>query len=232
MATNDRMTKGEREDLQRLVRQREKVQKSAAKARSTELLADFENQISAEYRFDDDAVWAAAEKAAEIEVRKAQQRVSARCEELGIPKQFAPRLDLYWSSRGYENSVKRRRDELREAAKAQIAALEQQAIVKIEQASVEAQTEIAISGLTSESALSFVERLPTVESLMPPLSYRELAGEADPPIIEQILTPNALRQRRFRERQKALRNESVTPENTKDDNAETGAIPAPKEERQ
>ncbi|MDX1070462.1 hypothetical protein GOL32_18090 [Sinorhizobium medicae] len=212
----DKMTKGEREDLQRLIRQREKVLKSAAKARSTELLADFENQISAEYRFDDDTVWAAAEKAAEAEVRKAQERVTARCEELGIPKQFAPSLNLYWSARGYENSVKRRRDELRKAAEAQVAALEQQAIVKIEQASVEAQTEIAIAGLTSEASLSFAERLPSVESLMPALSYRELAGDAEPPIIEQILTPNALRQRRFRERQKALRNESVTPENTDD----------------
>ena len=35
------MTKGEREEFQRLVRQREKVLKSAAKQRSSELLADF-----------------------------------------------------------------------------------------------------------------------------------------------------------------------------------------------
>ena len=35
------MTRSEREDLQRLVRQREKVLKSAAKQRSSELVADF-----------------------------------------------------------------------------------------------------------------------------------------------------------------------------------------------
>ena len=40
------MTKSS-EDLQRLIRQREKVQKSAAKLRSAELLADFENQMAA-----------------------------------------------------------------------------------------------------------------------------------------------------------------------------------------
>jgi hypothetical protein len=39
------MTRHERDDLQRLVRQREKVLKSAAKQRSAELLADFENQM-------------------------------------------------------------------------------------------------------------------------------------------------------------------------------------------
>lgn len=208
------MTRSEREDLQRLVRQREKVQKSAAKARSTELLADFENQMAASYSFDDDANWAAAAKAAEVEVAKAQERVAAHCRELGIPKQFAPSLGLTWRHRGYGNLIKERRDELRRAAQSQIAALEQQALVKIEQASVEAQTEIAIAGLTSAAARAFVERLPTVESLMPVLSYQELAGEADPPIVEQLVTPNALRQRRYRERQMALRNAHVTPEVT------------------
>ncbi len=218
MADDERMTKGEREDLQRLIRQREKVLKSAAKQRSADLLADFENQISAQYSFDDDAVWAAAEKAAAVEVRKAQERVSARCEELGIPRQFAPSLNLYWSARGYENSVGKRRTELRLAAKAQVAALEQKAIVAIEMASVEAQTQLAVAGLTSEAARAFFDNLPAVDSLMPSLSYQEIAGESDVPIVEQMLTPNALRQRRYRERQKALRDADVTlPEPMKEE---------------
>ena len=37
-------------------------------------------------------------------------------------------------------------------------------------------------------------------------------GEANPPLIEQLVTPNALRQRRFRERQQALRDGDVTPD--------------------
>lgn len=52
--------------------------------------------------------------------------------------------------------------------------------------------------------------LPAVDTLMPSLSYQEIAGESDTPIVEQMLTPNALRQRRFRERQKALRDADVT----------------------
>ena len=40
IATPKAMTKGEREDLQRLIKQRERVLKSAAKQRSAELLAD------------------------------------------------------------------------------------------------------------------------------------------------------------------------------------------------
>ena len=205
------MTKGERDDLQRLIRRREKAQKSAAKSRSRNLLADFENQIASEYSFDDDAVWGAAAKAAEVEVAKAQKRVAAQCQELGIPPRFAPRLELLWANRGYDNLVEGRRKELRRVAESRVAALEQEAIVQIELASVEAETEITIAGLTSETARGFVERLPTVESLMPALSYEELAGEADPPIVEQLLSPNALRQKRFRERQKTLRNADVTP---------------------
>jgi hypothetical protein len=46
------MTRAEREDLQRLVRQREKVLRSGVKQRSAELLADFENQMGSEYSFD------------------------------------------------------------------------------------------------------------------------------------------------------------------------------------
>ena len=40
---------------------------------------------------------------------------------------------------------------------------------------------------------------------MPRLSFAEIAGEAEPPVAEQLITPNALRQRRYRERQAALR---------------------------
>jgi hypothetical protein len=201
------MTNREREDLQRLVRQREKVLKSAAAERSAQLLADFENQMGAQYAFDDDAIWAEAKKAAEREVNKAQKIVAARCRELGIPEQFAPSLGLYWNHRGYDNSIDKRKKELRVMAKSQIDALERQAVLQIEVGSVEAQTALAVAGLSSAAARAFVEKLPSVETLMPLLSFAEFAGEADPPIAQQLVTPNALRQRRFRERQ-ALRNAS------------------------
>jgi hypothetical protein len=197
------MTKSEREDLQRLVRQREKVQISAAKQRSAELLADFENQMASQFSFDDDTVWKQAYEAAEREVAKAQERIATRCQEMGIPRRFAPSLSLYWHHRGYDNTLEKRRKELRGVATAQVEALERQATVEIQKASVEAQTEIALAGLTSEAARAFVAKLPTVESLMPALSYQELAGDTDPPIVEQLLSPNALRQRRYRERQRA-----------------------------
>jgi hypothetical protein len=171
------MTKGEREDLQRLIRQREKVLKSAARQRSKELLADFENQMGQEYAFDQDEVWAKAKDAAEREVNKSQAAVKARCRELGIPDQFAPGLSLNWHHRGYDNTVKQRRDELRTMAESRIAAIEAIAITQIELSCLEAQTQIATSGLTSKTAKQFIEGIPKIETLMPNLSFRAMAGE-------------------------------------------------------
>jgi hypothetical protein len=199
------ITRAEREDLQRLIRQREKVMKSAAEQRSAELLADFENQMGAEYAFDQDAVWAKAAETAGREVKRAQAQVAARCRELGIPDRFAPSLSLQWHNRGYDNLLDKRKAELRRMAKAQIAAIERKAIVAIEVSCLEAQTQLALDGCSSDAARAFVDALPKIEALMPRLAFAAVAGDADPPAAEQLLTPNALRQRRYRERQAALR---------------------------
>jgi len=204
------MTKHEREDLQRLVRQREKVLKSAAKQRSAELIADFENQMGQEFSFDQDEVWERATKIAQAALAKANEQIAARCHEIGIPKRFAPRLDLSWYGRD-ENATKQRRDELRKMAETRIVAIERKAVTKIELSCLAAQEQIALSGLTTEAARQFVEALPKIEALMPRLTFAEVAGEAEPPVAEQLVSPNALRQRRYRERQKALRDaDSVT----------------------
>jgi hypothetical protein len=202
------MAKGEREDLQRLIRQREKVLKSAAKQRSAELIADFENQMGQQYAFDQDEVWEQAAKAVQREVNKAKIQIAARCRELGIPDQFAPTVDLEWHHRGYGNAMGERRKELRIMAETQIEAIERKAIVQIELSCLDAQTKLAVAGLTSDVARQFIEKLPAVEALMPALSFAEIAGEADPPVAEQLVSPNALRQRRHREKQAALRNVS------------------------
>jgi len=196
---NIAMTRHEREDLQRLVRQREKVLKSAAKQRSAELLADFENQMGQQYSFDQDEVWQKAHELAKLEAAKAQKIVAARCRELGIPARFAPELSLEWYRRG-ENALKERRAELRHMAQSRIAAIEAKAIVDIEVECLNAQTQLAIAGLTTDAAKHFIDRLPAVETLMPKLAFEEIAGEADPPVAEQLVSPNALRQRRYRER--------------------------------
>lgn len=166
----ERMTKGERDDLLRLVRQRERVCKTAAEQRSAALLAEFEQQISAVYKFDDNDTWAKAYGAAQEAFDAANAMIVAKSKELGIPEEFAPQLYMQWLRRG-ENEINSRRVELRRAAKAEIAASEKTAKAEIEAQSVKAQTEIMSHGLVSDSAKAFLESLAPIEKIMPPVSF-------------------------------------------------------------
>lgn len=188
---SERMTKGERDDLVRLVKQRERVAKSAAAQRSAALLADFEQKISALHSFDKDEVWAQAVAFGKEAFDQANKQIKERSKALGIPADFAPQLYLSWAQRG-QNESKNRREEMRRAAKAEIEALEQTARVRIESDSVTAQTEIIANGLSSEAARTFLEKLPAVETLMPILDLQKvedkLAAKAGRPALRLIST--------------------------------------------
>jgi hypothetical protein len=168
-----RMTSRERGELAKLIRHQERVLKSTAKQRSAELLAEFEQQIAAKYSFDDDDTWREAYAAAEAEIKRANERVAKRCRELGIPKAFAPSIDVHWYERG-ENMVNARRVELRKVAVTRIAALERTAITKIETMALEAHTEVIKDGIETQAARAFLDAMPPLDTLMPPLSMREM----------------------------------------------------------
>ena len=167
------MTARERSDLAVLVRQRERVAKRQAEHRSAELLAEFERQIAAVYHFDQSSVWKEATERAERAVEAANKQIAEECRALGIPRQFAPRLDLEWYRRG-ENAAKERRVELRKAAEARIKERELAAKAAIERASLEVQTQLLADGLTTDAAKVFLERMPEVSTLMPPLDVAEV----------------------------------------------------------
>jgi hypothetical protein len=173
---NDRMTKAERDDLVRLIKQRERVAKTAAEQRSAAMLAEFERQVSSLHNFATDEVWAAAAQAAADAARKCNEEVAARAKELGIPDEFAPRLTFGWSRRG-ENEYQQRRAELRRVAKAEIDAMEKVARVQIEQASVQAQTEVIANGLTSSAAIEFLKSMPAIETMMPALDVSAIQAK-------------------------------------------------------
>lgn len=173
---SDRMTKGERDDLVRLVKQREKVAKTAAEQRSAAMLAEFEQQISALHDFNTNEVWKAATDAAVEAAREANEKVEAEAERLGIPAEFRPSIKFMWDRRG-QAEYGERRTELRRVAKAEIDAIEKVARVQIEASSVRAQTEIIANGLNSEAALNFLNSLPAIESMMPPLDVATIQAK-------------------------------------------------------
>jgi hypothetical protein len=164
---------GEREDLLCLVRQPEKVLKSVAAQRSAELLADFQQQLASRYTYDQDEIWRQAVEVAQQAVAEASSMIAARCVELGIPDEFAPRLQLTWWKRG-QNAVKDRCAELLAVGKNRIAAIEKRVCVEIEVHTLQLQTQIAADGLASASAREFLERMPTVETLTPPLHVAKI----------------------------------------------------------
>ena len=84
-------------------------------------------------------------------------------------------------------------------AKTRVESIEREAVTKIYVSCLEAQEQTVTAGLTSAAAQQFIEALPSIETLMQPLSFREIAGDADPPVVEQLVNPSALRQRRYRE---------------------------------
>lgn len=172
------MTKGERDQLLSLVKKREKVMKVKASERSATLLAEFDVQSAKIHHWDEDKVWAEVKAEAEKAIGDAQIKIAARCRELGIPVEFAPGLQMFWHGRGH-NEVASRRAELRRAAKSKIEAIEKEAVSKIEALSLEAQTNIVAHGLESEAAKQFLDQMPALEALMPPVQVTEIQTLVD-----------------------------------------------------
>jgi hypothetical protein len=171
----DMMTKGERENLARLIRQRAKLGKTTASQRAAELRAELEQQLDRRYSFDDDAVWNEAYTAAEQAVAQAKVAIAKRCEQLGIPEQFRPDIGSgWWRERG-RNSTKSERAEMRRLGYVAIEALEKKARTEIDRAAVELETELVAGSLTSDAAHAFLARIPDVRALMPVLDVKALA---------------------------------------------------------
>jgi hypothetical protein len=175
------MTKGERDDLVRLIKQRERVAKTAAEQRSAAMLAEFEQRISEIHTFATNEVWSAAVAAAVEAAKEANAKIKAEASSLGIPEEFQPSLSYHWDKRG-ESEYRERREELRRVAKSEIDAIEKLARTQIETASLQAQTEIIANGLQSEAAMAFLSSLPAIETMMPALDIvqiqAKLAGRA------------------------------------------------------
>lgn len=170
---SDKMTKSERSELGQLIRKRERVMKCLASERAAAMLAEFDAQSATIYSFDQDETWKKSAEEAQKIVDEANETIAARCKEMGIPKEFAPSLAFGWMERG-QNMVASRRAEFRRMAKSRIAAIEKEAVSKIERLSLTAQTEVIANGLESAAARQFLERMPELESMMPAINAMEL----------------------------------------------------------
>jgi hypothetical protein len=172
-SSNGKMTKADRQELSKLVRRHELVAKSAVKQRGAELLAHFEKQLATIHKYYQDEVWKEAHDAAKAAAREADEKIAARCREVGIPEDWRPGLSLNWYGRG-ETAAAGRRQELRRVAITAIDAMEKKAVTQIEEQSLRLQTLLVADGLDSEAARAFLAALPSPQELMPPLDVAEI----------------------------------------------------------
>jgi hypothetical protein len=167
------MTKGEREELKRLARERARVAKHDAQSRTADLKAMFEHQLADAYSFNSEENWSSAVQIAREECASAQERIEERCKDLGIPLAMHPLIQFDWQSRG-PDAVAGQQQNLRRAAHQRIAAQERAAIAEIDRAALEIQTQLVRAGLTSDTAIEFLLAMPSVNDLMPPVNMDEL----------------------------------------------------------
>jgi hypothetical protein len=154
-----------------------RVAKAGIEGRQAELLADLEDQLAAEYRWDDEA-WAEVTAEAKRAVAEADEAIAKRCADLGIRPEFRPGLQVSWYGRG-ENASKNRRAELRKVAQTRLAALAKMAKVAIDKDALERETTLVAGALSSAEAKDFLEAMPTLEALMPRIALAELEESRD-----------------------------------------------------
>ena len=167
------MSKTERNDLCAFIRRRSKAARTQAELRAAELKAEVEGKLGAIYSPDDDATMRQLNDEAEAAVEDVRCRLTARCEELGIPANLGPTIGSYWLSRG-ENALKERRNELRRMAYSRIEAMQRRAYAEIERQSVELEGTLIAGGLESDAAKQFLAEMPSVDQLMPSLEASEI----------------------------------------------------------
>jgi outer membrane scaffolding protein for murein synthesis (MipA/OmpV family) len=186
------MTKGERDELAKILKARARLAGRVVEQRAAELLAEAEQQLATVYKVNDQA-WRELTATAQQTVREADAELARRCRTLGIPEEFRPHLTVGWWGRG-ENGDRERRAELRKVAQSRIATMAKSARVAIETQALEGLTQLAAGALESEAARAFLAAMPTPEALMPALDVTALGPLAlrARPAHEDIMTDEAV----------------------------------------
>lgn len=172
MAANG-MTQREREELRRVVRQNFQVARQAVTALEAERLAEFEQQLATIYKPGDDPVWKELTAGVDVVVRDAQRKISARCDELGIPSECRPDIGAGWYGRGSSGSASRRA-ELRKVAQSRLKAQAEKAVLALKTREAKVLLQLAVGALTSDAARGFLAEIPEPADLMPALSLAEV----------------------------------------------------------
>lgn len=181
MSTTDapqRLSRQEAHDLGQIIKDRARVLEASTEEQGAAHMADFERQISTEYKFDQDEIWEKAARESAQVVAAANEKIIERCKALGIPASFAPRIELSWANRG-QNLMASRRDELRRAAKMAVEAMKRAAVTRIRKQSLDLRTQVVSAGMLSADGTLFLESLAPIEESMQSIEFKVIAERLD-----------------------------------------------------
>jgi hypothetical protein len=174
---NAKINKSELDAIGRALRANVKAAKAAIIALGPKLKAEFEVQLAVSYPASGDPVWAVALQELYEHYVHEQKVVDARCDELRIPVRFRPRLTPPgWldSWRTGCSDFKDLRAEMRRLAGAQIDDMLKSRLAQLELESANIQFEIASHGCITDAAKEFLAKLPSVDTLIPPIKVSEV----------------------------------------------------------
>lgn len=168
------MTKTERTELRRVVRQQFKVLRAEVEQRKAELIADLEEQVEERYA-DEDKAWADAAHLAHEAIMEANRKVNDAYREVvgeqHVERQYVRGM-LPDRPTGRQRAMKR-------VAAARVEEQVKGALLRLDRQEADLHKKLAIGALESEEAREFLEAIPTVGELVPSARLAELAEDLD-----------------------------------------------------
>lgn len=169
------MTARERGDLQQIARMNARVMKGDVDAMVASRYAEFEQALSRD--------WTAQELGVQEMLADAQQKVAEindeiqrQCDLQGIRDELRPRL--YNMLNASPRAGNERQGELRRIARAELDAAGKKAKVEIDRQTAALCTDIVSRGLTSIEAKGLLERVQSVDELVPGLQLKAVEAKA------------------------------------------------------
>ena len=111
-------------------------------------------------------------------VERLNDELQQRCADAGVPRDWAPSLNMFYFRRG-ENSSARRRAELRRVANSRMEQVKRAAKLAVDRAESDMATALVANQLDSSESKDWLAALPTPESLIPALDIAEFLEVTD-----------------------------------------------------
>ena len=178
MTAADQITPGERRELRAVVRQQMKVLRAEVAQREIELQSEIETRLVEKYREEDRRADELGRKVGEIAAEANRQLREALTEFEDLSDGGTWRhLTGFGVPRIYRNTQDR--EQLKKALMAGVKVQVKQALLALDRQEADLLRDLAVDGLETVAARSFLSRIPSVAELVPAKRMREIEAEFD-----------------------------------------------------